>query len=157
MPAYNNDNTAAHEITCTSKNIIQRLTLPQLSLLLPKQDITCNGFQTSGRMRKGASNPEIILVGSGASRMRPRTPCPPETNLRRFLLVLYINFQLLENKRKKQSDLRRRQWLMPSLTGPSRTKFLAALLLVGNNQYSVATERLYDELRHDLYVYQRFL
>jgi len=26
----------------------------------------------------------------------------PETNLLRFLLVLYINFQLLENKRKEQ-------------------------------------------------------
>jgi len=33
----------------------------------------------------------------------------PETNLLRFLLVLYINLQLLENKQKKQSDLRWRQ------------------------------------------------
>jgi len=41
---------------------------------------------------------------------------PLETNLRIFVLVFYINFQLLGNKRKKQSDSRRRQWLMPSLT-----------------------------------------
>jgi len=33
----------------------------------------------------------------------------PAINLLRFLLVLYINSQLLENKRKKQSDPRRRQ------------------------------------------------
>ena len=39
-----------------------------------------------------------------------------------------INFQLLENKRKWQSDSRRRQWLTTSLTGPSRTKLLTALL-----------------------------
>jgi len=45
----------------------------------------------------------------------------PETNLLRLLLVLYINFQLLESKQKEQSDSRRR------LTGPFRTKFLAAL------------------------------
>jgi len=56
-----------------------------------------------------------------------------ETNLRRFLLVFYINFQLLENKRKEQSHSRLRQWLMPSLTGPSRPKFLAALLLQYNH------------------------
>jgi len=56
-----------------------------------------------------------------------------ETNLRRFLLVFYINFQLLENKRKEQSHSRLRQWLMPSLTGPSRPKFLAALLLQCNH------------------------
>jgi len=43
-------------------------------------------------------------------------------------MVLYINFQLLENKRKEQSVSRRRQWLMTSLTGPSRTTFLCALL-----------------------------
>jgi len=41
--------------------------------------------------------------------------------------VLYINFQLLENKQKKQSNSRH-QWLMPLLTGRSRTKFLTALL-----------------------------
>ena len=28
----------------------------------------------------------------------------PETNLLMILLVFYINFQLLENKRKEQSD-----------------------------------------------------
>jgi len=33
-------------------------------------------------------------------------PLPPETNLLRFLLVLYINFQLLENKQKEQSELK---------------------------------------------------
>jgi len=54
---------------------------------------------------------------------------PLEANLLRFLLVLYINFELLESKRKEQSNSRRRQWLATSLTGPSRTKFLAALLL----------------------------
>jgi len=32
------------------------------------------------------------------------------------LLVVCINFQLLENKRKWQSDSRRRQWLTTSLT-----------------------------------------
>jgi len=53
----------------------------------------------------------------------------PTTNLLRFLLVLYINFQQLENKRKEQSDSRRRQWLTTSLAGPSRIKLLAALLL----------------------------
>jgi len=41
--------------------------------------------------------------------------------------LLHINFQLLENKRKEQSDSKRRQWLTTSLTGLSRTKFLAAL------------------------------
>jgi len=54
---------------------------------------------------------------------------PPETNLLRLLLVVYINFQLLENKWKEQPDSRRRQLLTTSLTGPSRTKLLAALLL----------------------------
>jgi len=43
---------------------------------------------------------------------------PSETNLLRFLLVLCINFQLLE----------RRQWLTTSLTGPSRTRFFTAVL-----------------------------
>jgi len=41
--------------------------------------------------------------------------------------VLRINFQLLEDKRNEQSDSKRRQWLTTSLTGPSGTKFLAAL------------------------------
>jgi len=41
-----------------------------------------------------------------------------ETNFLRFLLVSFVNFQLLE----------RRQWLKSWLTGPSRTKFLGALL-----------------------------
>jgi len=41
--------------------------------------------------------------------------------------VFYINFQLLENKRKDQSDSKRHQWLTTSLTGPFRTKFLSAL------------------------------
>jgi len=44
----------------------------------------------------------------------------PETNLLRLLLVLCINFQLLE----------RCQWQTTSLTGPFRTKLLAALLLL---------------------------
>jgi len=42
--------------------------------------------------------------------------------------VLYINFQLSQNKRKEESDSRRRKWLTTSLTGPGRTKFLAAFL-----------------------------
>jgi len=46
-----------------------------------------------------------------------RNHAPPDTNLPRFLLVLCIDFQLLE----------RRQWLTTSFTGSSRTKFLAAL------------------------------
>jgi len=45
-------------------------------------------------------------------------------------MVLCINFQLLENKRKQQSNSRRRQWLTASLTGPSRTKLMTALLPV---------------------------
>jgi len=44
--------------------------------------------------------------------------------------VLYINFLLLDNIRKEQSDSRQRHWLTTSLTGQSRTKFLAALLFV---------------------------
>jgi len=64
----------------------------------------------------------------GAARMRLKRPWPPESNVPSFLLVFYINFQLLENKRKKQLDSKRCQWLMTSLTGPSRNKFLAALL-----------------------------
>jgi len=32
----------------------------------------------------------------------------PKTNMLRSLLVIYINFQLVENKRKEQSDSRRR-------------------------------------------------
>jgi len=37
---------------------------------------------------------------SGATRVIPKRPWPPETNLLRFLLVLSTNFQLWENKRK---------------------------------------------------------
>jgi len=44
--------------------------------------------------------------------------------------VFYINFQTLKNKRKEQSDSRRRRWLVTSLNGSSRTKLLVALLLV---------------------------
>jgi len=44
--------------------------------------------------------------------------------------VFYINYQLLQNKRKEEPDSRRRQWLTTSLTGLSQTKFLAALLLL---------------------------
>jgi len=44
-----------------------------------------------------------------------------EANLLKFLLAHYINFPLLE----------RRQWLMTSLTGPSRKKLFAALLAIG--------------------------
>jgi len=51
-----------------------------------------------------------------------------ETKLCRSLLALCMNFQLLENKRKWQSDSRQRHWLTMSLTGPSRTKLLTALL-----------------------------
>jgi len=47
----------------------------------------------------------------------------PKTKLLRFLVVIYINFQLVENKRKEQSDSRRRQWLSTALTGTFRTKF----------------------------------
>jgi len=36
-------------------------------------------------------------------------PPLPETNLLRILLVLYINFQLLENKQKEQPVPKRRQ------------------------------------------------
>ena len=36
-------------------------------------------------------------------------PPPPNTNLVISLLVLYTNFQLLENKGKEQSDSTRRQ------------------------------------------------
>jgi len=70
--------------------------------------------------------------------MRPKRPCPPETNLLRFLLGLYINFQ-----RKEQSDSRRRQWLTTSLTDPSRTKSLAAILLEGftNLYWSLVNKR----------------
>jgi len=50
---------------------------------------------------------------------------PPETNLLRFLLVLRINFQHLE----------RRQWLTTSLTGPSRSKFLAVLQMTEANSF----------------------
>jgi len=46
----------------------------------------------------------------------------------RFLLVLHINFELLENKQKEQSGSRGRQSLATSLSGPSRTKFLPAPL-----------------------------
>jgi len=49
---------------------------------------------------------------------RRRGHAPPETNLLRFLLVLCINFQLLEW----------RQWLTISLIGPSRKQCSAALL-----------------------------
>ena len=52
---------------------------------------------------------------------------PHEANLLRLVLVLYINFQLLD-KQKEQSDSRRRQRLTTSLTGLSRIEFLAALL-----------------------------
>jgi len=52
---------------------------------------------------------------------------PPEKT-RKLLLVLFINLQQLENKRKEQSDSRQGQRLTTSLTGLSRTKFLAALL-----------------------------
>jgi len=31
---------------------------------------------------------------SDVARMRPEWPCLPETNLLRFLLLLYVNFQL---------------------------------------------------------------
>jgi len=41
---------------------------------------------------------------SGAARMRPKRPCPPRNKLDPNFMVLYINFQLLENKRKEQSD-----------------------------------------------------
>jgi len=51
----------------------------------------------------------------------------PRNKPAKILLVFYINFQRLENKRKKQSDSKRRQWLTASFTGPSRTKFMAAL------------------------------
>jgi len=44
----------------------------------------------------------------------PRHP----TQLIRFLLVLYVNFYLLENMQKEQSDSRWRQWLTTSMTGP---------------------------------------
>jgi len=40
----------------------------------------------------------------------------PDTNLLKVLLVLYINFQLLEIRRKEQSDSKRRPWLITSLT-----------------------------------------
>jgi len=42
----------------------------------------------------------------------------PETNLLTFLLVLYNNLQLSENKQKKQLDSIWRQWPTMSLTGP---------------------------------------
>jgi len=61
---------------------------------------------------------------SCAARMRP---WPPRTNLLRFLLALYINFQLSQNKRKAQSESRRRQSLTTSLTGPSQTIIWATL------------------------------
>jgi len=38
----------------------------------------------------------------------------PKTKLLRSLVVLCIDFQLLENKRKWQSASRRRQWLTTS-------------------------------------------
>ena len=37
----------------------------------------------------------------------------PEKNLLKFLHMLYINFKLLKNKRKEQSDSRRRQCRAP--------------------------------------------
>jgi len=57
----------------------------------------------------GTSKHLAVLWVSGAARMRPKRSCPtpPKTNLLRFLLVLYINLQLLVNK---QSDSRWRQW-----------------------------------------------
>jgi len=42
--------------------------------------------------------------------------------------VLYINFQLSQNKRKEQSDSKRRKSPTTTFIGPGRTKFLAALL-----------------------------
>jgi len=51
----------------------------------------------------------------------------PKTNFFRFLLVFSINFQLLENKCEWQLDSRR-QWLATTLTSPSQTKLLMALL-----------------------------
>ena len=55
----------------------------------------------------------------GAARMRPKMPWNPEANLQRHVLVLCINFQLLQ----------KHQGLTTSLSSPSRTKFLAALLV----------------------------
>ena len=77
---------------------------------------------------------------------------PPRKNLLRFLLVLCINFQLLENKRKEQSDSRRRQWLIRWLTGPSRKIFLAALL--GRSVFCCTTANTFQYI--EAYILPRF-
>jgi len=70
---------------------------------------------------------QVIFLAKACSTYRIARLCSmpplPETNLLRVLLVLYINFQLLENKRKEQSVSKWRHWLTTSLTSPSRTKF----------------------------------
>ena len=56
--------------------------------------------------------------------MKLKRQCPPETNLLKFFHMLYINFQLLKNKRRNsrtQGDVS--DW-------PSWTNFLIALLTV---------------------------
>jgi len=56
---------------------------------------------------------------------RGHAPC--RNKLAKILLEFHFNFQLLENKRKQQSDSIWHQWLTTPLTGPSRTNFLASL------------------------------
>ena len=58
----------------------------------------------------------------------------PETNSLRFLLVFCINFQLLERRQR-----------LTSLTGPSRTIFLAALLLQ-TSRYSDETVAISEKV-----------
>jgi len=67
---------------------------------------------------------------------------PPETNLLRFLLVLKINFQLLENKRNSRTQDGVSDW-------PSRIKFLAALLFHNRHVRSFACRGRLRNLQAD--------
>ena len=97
-----------------------------------------NRFATAGCISfifvdTSANSFEIFLVFYSFCQWRTQneaeeTMAPPEANLLRLLLVFSMNFQLLGNKGNKKSHSRRHERLTMSLTGPSRTKFLAALL-----------------------------
>jgi len=84
----------------------------------------CNGHIHTQNNIEWKSWLSFLPGKSGAVRRRHGLP---KTNFYRFLLVFSVNFQLLENKREWQLDSRC-QWLTTTLTGPSQTKSLTALL-----------------------------
>jgi len=66
---------------------------------------------------------KLEIFTCGAARMRPKRSWHPKTNLLRVLLVL-IQFPTVRNQMEGTVGLK-----TTSVTGPSRTKFLAVLLI----------------------------